>query len=116
MIILAVAIGTFSVIRTVNILWDAFDGPAIDAPGTTHLDLAAGRWIIFERTGTDENFGPAQRQTNGPNTITVANVEVTDLEGNSQSVRGVTGDQSLTQGSETFTGAVEFSVPTDGRY
>jgi hypothetical protein len=116
MIVVAVVLGAFSAVRAVHIVWDAFDGPAIDAPGITTIHLGAGRWIIFERTGTEQDFGPVQTQTDRPTTIAPDNVEVTDTDGNEQSVRDVTGDQSITLGSTKFTGAVEFSVPADGTY
>ncbi len=116
MIVVAVAVAAFSIVRVVQIVKSSVDGPAVTAPGETTIHLDAGRWIIFERTGTEQDFGPVHTENNGPTTITPANVQVTDLNGTEQSVRDVTGDQSLTQDGTKFTGAVEFSVPTDGTY
>jgi hypothetical protein len=115
-IVVAVLGGALAVVRAAQTLLRSLNGPSLTAPGTTRLQIAAGRWIIFEHTGSQQNFGPVQTTEDGPTTIQVSDVRITDTEGNEQSVRDVTGTQTITVNNKKFTGAVEFSVPADGTY
>jgi hypothetical protein len=117
----AVAVAVLGLLATiviaahaVGIIRAAIDGPRLAIPGTTRVHLEHGRWIVFERTGSQDQTGPFQTFQDRSVSFGVFDVDVVTASGVRLAPRDVTGTQTLTRDSQRFTGAVEFSVPADG--
>ena len=89
-----------------------FNGPAYSIPGTVHLHLGTGTYIVYERTGSSDSSGTADNTT----TLDPSNVSVTDPSGNDVAVRGSASIENVTRGTDQFDGAVQFHAARAGRY
>jgi hypothetical protein len=113
MIVAAVAIGILSIVGIVRAFAESFDGPRIAVPSTTTVHLDTGRWIIYEHLGSTQSEDPT---FDGPTTIGVTDVDVTDPSGMQLAIDDVSGTQTLTSNSEFFVGVVEFHAPRTDDY
>jgi len=114
-LLVGLVFGVPASVRAVQVFLKSINGPALNVPGSTQVHLNSGRWVIFQRTGSKSDYGPVHTSENGPPTITVSDVTVIGAGGALQ-VRELTGTQTITSGSTIYTGAVEFSVPSDDEY
>lgn len=85
-------------------------------PMDTTVTLDAGTWVVFERTGSHDEFGPLTRTTNRLRRLTPDQVSVTDAAGRQLPTSRPTTRQTLNRNGTLYTGAVTFDAPTDGRY
>ncbi len=95
---------------------DILDGPVYSIPGTVRTHLDSGTYIVFERTGSANSFGPASVTTDHGITLDSTNVTVTDPSGNDVGVRSSVPNETITRGSDRFVAAVEFNAAHAGRY
>jgi len=115
-VVLVVALVLCAVFAVIGVqrIAGATDGPELTVPGTTHVHLDSGRWLVFEATGSKTDVGPFHSSSNGFTTISPSALTVTDQAGDDLQVRDVTGTQTITRGGTIFTGAAEFVVPSSG--
>jgi len=81
------------------------DNTRLVAPGTTHLHLDDGRWMIFEASGTQRGFRASS-----------ADITVRGDREALVSVRPVTGRQTINTRGDEYVGILEFTAPRDGDY
>ena len=90
---------------------DIFDSTVYSIPGTVRTHLDSGTYIVFERTGSSDSFGPASVTA-----LDATNVTVTDPSGNDVGVRISVPNEHITRGSDRFVAAVEFHAARAGSY
>lgn len=103
-ILLALAIG--------NVVF----GTTYSVPGTHHVTLGNGTYIVFEKNGNTQNYGPLTIQRNNGVTISADAVEVVGPDGTTLAVRNAAPNQTIQRSSDTYTSAVKFDVPEAGSY
>lgn len=113
MIVAAIVLGIFSIVQIVRTFTGSADGPRVAVPGATTLHLDDGRWVIYENVSVRRADDPTD---NGPISIGVNDVEVTDPDGNELAIDDVTGAQTITRNGAFFVGAVEFHAPRSDDY
>ena len=107
---LAVAIGTavFAINRTIPYLDHT---PTMSVPGSTHLTLERGTYVLFGRPVGDRYCAGASCFTFGP-----ADVEVTSPSGSRVPVIADNTSDRFTQNERTYPAVAEFHVLRRGRY
>lgn len=89
----------------------------IAAPGESRVHLAAGRHLIFERTGTQSGGGGFTVTRSHGITLSEDQVSVTTASGAPLEVDVPTGTvETVTLGSRIYTGAVGFRTPAGSDY
>jgi hypothetical protein len=89
----------------------------IAAPGESRVHLAAGRHLIFERTGTKSGGGGFTLTRSHGITLSQDQVSVTTASGAPLKVDVPTGAvETITLDSRIYTGAIGFRTPADGDY
>jgi len=78
--------------------------------------LSAGRYVVFERTGSSTGAGDISVSTNGFVTITPDQVVVIDPHGTKVKTSEYTSNTRITRNGRIFTGAVLFHAPVSGLY
>jgi hypothetical protein len=92
-------------------------GQSISVPGAATLTLDSGTHLVYERTGTRSGGAGITFTNNSAVTIGAEDVNVTDPSGEPIPVREASGGiETITRDSRIYTGAVEFDVPSHGRY
>lgn len=109
----AVVAGVGLVLRVVSV----FSSPAVSTPADLHRHLRPGTYEVYERTGSKSGAGGFSFTNDGPVTITPADVAVVGPDGRPVAV-GMPGtvSETVTRGSQIYTGAVRFTVVTSGVY
>lgn len=92
-------------------LADAYALPMDDT-----MTLDAGTWVVFERTGHQEQSGPVTFTTNHATGLTPDQVSVTDAAGEPVPTSRVTSTQTVNRNGTLYTGAVTFEAANEGRY
>jgi hypothetical protein len=95
--------------RTIN-------APSVATPGITQRQLSRGRWFVFERTGSRSGPGGFNFTQNGAPDLTPDQLKVTGPDGMTLAVSAVTVNDTLTKTTSIYTAAVQFDVPSGGRY
>jgi hypothetical protein len=110
---LVVAVG--SVIAIVIPLVGTFASPSYTVPGDLYLQLHHARYTIYQHSGTRSTFGSV---TSDPSTIPIdpTAVSVTAPDGSTVPVSYDPNRETITRGSNVYSGALEFNVPTAGQY
>jgi hypothetical protein len=85
-------------------------------PCTEVRDLEKGHYLVFERVGSSSTIGPFSTKTQGPATISPADVTVTSASGRVLEVGEPSSSESIDRGGTTYGGVVSFHVPEAGRY
>jgi hypothetical protein len=94
---------------------EAFAGPSYPTPVRVHLRAVPTTYVVYELTGG--RFGDGTLDGGGLTTITPDQVRVTAPDGSPVPVSELVGmDQTVTRGSEVYTGAVQFDTPSSGTY
>lgn len=89
----------------------------IDVPGRARFHLDAGRYLVYERIGTETSGLGTNFSEYGSISISAESVRVIDASGGELTVRPDTGGtETITRNSEVYTGAVAFRVPSEGDY
>ena len=84
------------------------------APGATTVELKAGSYQVFERTGTSRGTGNVAITNSGGITLSPEQVVVVGPEGSRLPTASANGSETITLGSGIYTGAVAFRVRTSG--
>jgi hypothetical protein len=112
-LVVGLLIGATGVIVAFAKILQEFTGPVITTPGTTAMHLGTGKYLVYQRTGSS-GFGI---DTNSTTTLTPGEVTVTGPDGQNLVVEYHTGAvEHITRNGSSFTGAVEFHVPSSGDY
>lgn len=109
-VLLAVPAAVFVGIRGFQVL----DPPSVAIPGTTQRQLAKGRWVVYQLTGTS-NAGFTFNNNNNTG-LQPGQVTVTGPDGSQLAVQWASDNDTITKSSDVFTSAVEFTVSSPGRY
>lgn len=80
-------------------------------------DLDAGHYLVFEQIGRSTSIGPLSSTTQGPATISPADVAVTSPPtGQALEVAEPSSSQTIERNGAIYGGVVSFHVPEAGRY
>ena len=80
-------------------------------------DLDAGRYVVFERTGTTRTVGPITSTNNDAPTLSPELVDVVGPDGAPLPTEFLSGaSETITQGNAVYTGVLEFEVATPGSH
>jgi hypothetical protein len=104
------------VVRSVTSVADSVNAESHRAPASLREDLDAGRYVVFERTGSTHSAGPFSATQQGPPTLVPSDVVVTGPDGRPEPTSFDQANETITRGSSIFTGVVVFDAPTDGTY
>ena len=104
-----------SVIAIAIPLVGTFTSPAYTVPGDLYLHLHHTRYTVYQRSGTRSTFGSI---TSDPSTVRIdpSALAVKASDGSSVAVSDDPNRETLTRGSDVYTGVLEFNVPADGTY
>jgi hypothetical protein len=107
LIAVALVIGVPCVVQAVRPLADVFSGSAHAVPGQIRVDLDPGEHFVYlETTGRDV-----------PTPLFPGQVTITSPSGRPVAVRGPgAATQTITRGSDVYTGMVRFTVGEDGEH
>jgi len=114
------ACGVAAAFMLVSSVGPAFDDAFLKHPCPTPCsevrDLDAGHYLVFEQIGRSTSVGPLSSTTQGPTTITPADVVVTSPTGRTLAVAEPGTSQTIDRNGSIYGGAVSFHVPEAGRY
>jgi hypothetical protein len=91
-------------------------GRAHDVPGSVHMNLGAGRYTVYERTGSTVQFGPASVSHDRAPDITPDQVAVTNSSGAPVAVQPACWCNTITRNGARFTSVVAFRAPQRDTY
>ena len=106
---------TFLVIDVGSAVRSAVGGSTYQTPMDQTLQLDAGKYVIYERTGTSDG-SQFPVTTTGPVDIALDNVQVTGPDGAAVAVNYPRGTDTITRNGIVYTGAVAFRADHSGRY
>jgi hypothetical protein len=112
---IGLAIAAASVVLILLPLVGAFTSPAYSVPGDLDLHLHRARYTVYQRTGSKSTFGSVHADPDSVN-IDASAVSVTGTDGSTVPVSFDSNSETLTRGSDVYTGALEFDVPAAGEY
>ena len=120
-IVAGFVVGVLPAIKLIPEVIRAFSSPATVTPGVVHVDLRSGRYVIFELTGhrTDVGGGGINfnyTRNNAPSIGPEAVIVTASTTGRRISVKAMSSNETITRGSQIFTGVVEFNVSDRGAY
>jgi hypothetical protein len=95
---------------------DSFLRHPCATPCSEVLDLDAGHYLVFEQIGRSTSIGPLSSTTQGPATISPADVAVTSPTGRTLAVAEPSSSQTIDRNGAMYGGVVSFHVPEAGRY
>ncbi len=115
-----VVIGVVAVVFFVLTIVKTVLAPAHDIPGQFQVELAKGRWTIYQHTGRElsgaTDSSPAQRAPIEFPRLTNESVRITGPNGQGIIPRQNSANETITQGTSVFTAAMVFDVETAGRH
>jgi hypothetical protein len=94
----------------------AINPPSVTTPGTTDLQLGTGTWYLFERTGETSGGAGFTFNQNNATTLDPGQVTITGPDGTALPATFVSDHETITKGSRIYTAALQFHVPTAGRF
>ena len=111
-----------SLVVLAPVFFDSVNGPRFAIPGQRTLELETGTWSLYQHTGSTRGAstgggvvsGGLSFNENRPVTVTAAAVSITGPA--PVDVWGGWFGETITRGSNTYTGAVRFEVPVGGEY
>ena len=119
--VLAVGLGIVCGVRIVAVvarpIGDALSAPARQTPLDAQLPLQPGQYTVFQLTGEQHSVGNLRYKQNHAPTITPADVQATGPDG--QTITATSAGpmtETLTRGTQIYTGAVHLDVKTAGGY
>jgi len=115
-LVIGILIAIPGVLVFANGIWHTLSGPTYDVPGTTQLHLGKGTYIVFERTGGRQTYGPLTIRRNHGVTIGWNQLSVTGRGGETILVSNSLRNETIDRGSDHYTAAVEFDTPRPGTY
>jgi hypothetical protein len=117
--LVVIAIGTVtavvSVVAIVIPLVGTFTSPSYAVPGDLYLHLHHARYTVYQHSGTRSTFGSTRSD---PSTVRIdpSAVQVKASDGSTVAVFADPNNETLTRGSDVYSGALQFNVPADGAY
>lgn len=113
--------GTQLVIPLVRSAIDTFDAPVIDTPAEVGLELAADRYLVFERTGSTDAAGgggfEVRTTRDGVPSLLPELVQVIEVSsGDRVPVTTCSCNETITKGEQIYHAALTFDVGTAGRH
>lgn len=97
-------------------LKDALVRPPWATPCSESLDLEAGRYLVFEEVGRSTSVGPFSSSTEGPATVSPAEVAVTSPSGEALDVVAPSASETIDRNGAIYGGVAGFHVREPGRY
>jgi hypothetical protein len=116
LVIAGIVLGGLGFTMTAVKAFGPFFKPAFDVPGESLESLGAGRYMVFERNGSNTDLGPVHFSQSGFTHVDAQDVTVEGPDGLPVPVRRTSANETLTQGSSIYTGVAEFNAPKSGRY
>ncbi|MGO9876741.1 MAG: hypothetical protein ACLPVY_23445 [Acidimicrobiia bacterium] len=112
---IGIVVGVVSVIAIAIPLVGVFTSPAYAVPGDLHLHLHHARYTVYQHSGTRSTFGSVRSD---PSAIRIdpSALSVTASDGTNVPVTFDANSETLTRGSDVYTGSLVFDVPADGEY
>lgn len=104
------------VVRAVTSVGASVTAPAHRTPVVLRENLAPGRYVLFERTGTNRQAGPFSATSQGPSTLQPDSVVISGPNGAAVATSFDQANETINRGSAIFTGAVIFDAPVKGVY
>jgi hypothetical protein len=95
---------------------DGLFGPTYALPMDEAIHLEKGRWIIFERTGTQRRSGPLTLRENDEVVFERVRARVSDPSGKELEWDFPFPMQTINRNGSIYTGVVSFDAPTSGTY
>jgi hypothetical protein len=92
------------------------NAPSFTIPGSTVVDLETGTYAVYEHTGTQGSAGPVSMTFRGRPTLGPDDVVVTDPAGAPVPLSATGLHETVTRGSDIYTGVLEFRAPAAGPY
>jgi hypothetical protein len=90
--------------------------PSMSTPQAKQRHLGAGKWFIFQRTGTTTGAGGFTITHENAPTLRLADVRVTAPDGSKVLVSYVTVNETMRRGSRNYRAVVQFKAPSSGTY
>jgi Protein of unknown function (DUF2510) len=115
-LVLGIIVAIPGVLILVFAFWHALSGPTYTIPGSLHLDLGPGRYVVFERTGHRSSFGPVTVERDRGLLLETNQLVVNGPGGTSLEVREATPNENITRNSDRYVSSLEFTTPRAGRY
>ena len=112
---IGIVVAVVSVIAIAIPLVGTFTSPAYTVPGDLYLHLQHARYTVYQHSGTRSTFGSV---TADPSTIRI-DPSALSVKAPDRSTVPVSYDpnrETLSRGSDVYSGSLEFNVPTDGQY
>ncbi len=91
-------------------------GRAYATPMDQVVTLTRGKWVVFQRNGTQSGGGGFTYSQENAITIAPSDVEVTDAGGRPVRTSELTANETITRNGAIYSGAVSFEVSSGGRY
>lgn len=91
-------------------------GPTFALPMDEDIQLDAGQWVIFERTGSQRRSGPLTLTQNDEAVLEKTRVAIFDPSGAPVDIDGVRALQTINRNGSIYTGVISFDAPTSGTY
>lgn len=95
---------------------DALMRPPCATPCSEVLDLDAGHYLVFEEIGRSRSVGPFSSTTEGPTSISPADVTVTAPAGRVLDIVPAGSSQTIDRNGAIYADVVSFRVSEAGRY
>jgi len=112
---IGLVIAAVSVIAIAIPLVGTFTSPAYAVPGDLYLHLHHARYTVYQHSGSRSTFGSV---TSDPSTVRMdpSALSVKASDGSTVPVSEDPNNETLTRGSDVYSGSLEFTVPADGTY
>jgi Protein of unknown function (DUF2510) len=108
--------GTVIGVKIVPSLIRGITGPVYAVPMDRTISLSAGKYLVFERTGTRTSGGPITVTDDQGVSIGPDQIRVTAPDGTGVATGFPSGAQTIERNGVVFTGAVEFRARVSGDY
>jgi hypothetical protein len=115
-VVVSFAFGAFFAFQVARESIGALTAPIHTTPMSTSMRMSAGKWTVYERTGSRSGGGGITFGENGPVDLAPSDVSVTEPDGNTLDTFPDTQNETINRGSAIFTGAVSFQVPVTDTY
>jgi hypothetical protein len=92
-----------------------FTSPSYAVPGDLSLHLHHARYTVYQHSGSRSTFGSV---TSDPSTVRIdpSALSIKGSDGSTVAVFADPNSETLTRGSDVYSGALVFNVPADGTY
>jgi len=113
---IGLVIGVVSVIAIAIPLVGTFTSPSYAVPGDIRVHLHHTRYIVYQHTGTRSTFGSTKDDVPAAIRMEPAALSVQASDGSAVPVEVDESSETLTRGSDVYSGALAFDAPSGGEY